>query len=316
MRQYFPKNSDAIFKELFLTSYDTSDQNIEELPSPIKEASATTEDELLQLPLSRPASLSAFDSQEIFTVTKAQVKKQIFAIYKSKRDLCSSIKSHGRIVTQFDSFLTSVVLMLSVIFGIPFLGVKSPVSYFAAFGSFLFGFAFIFGGLVKSLFEALVFLFVTHAYDIGDTLLLDNTDMILVTKIDLLTTYARRLADNQSIAVPTSSMIPKTIYNVSRSGCQSFAMDIVIQAATAVDKIYSFRKAVTETLLIDSPSDFTGKSSISGFDIADGGKMRLKFSVEHASNFTDPLIKNKRNNKIKMTVKSVLESLEITYFSL
>ena len=243
--------------------------------------------------------------------------RSIRNIFKTRRDLIGSILFRGRIMNRFDSFLMVMVVFMTVLVSIPFFGLRSPMTYLATLGSLLLGLTFVFGGFAKNIFEVLIFLFVSNPYDIGDTLLLNNKELIVVTRIDLLTTYAFRMMDNQGLAIPTTSMISKAIYNVSRSGFQSFSMPIMIAASTPIEKIYQFRSQLVEGLMTNYRDGFTGKANVSGFDIVDNAhRMQLVLSVEHASSFMDLAKKNKRNNQIKFTAKSVLDQLGITYYSL
>src|SRR5690606_14062897 len=70
-------------------------------------------------------------------VTYKQCLARIRDVFKDRRDLLASIQSHGQIVNQFDSVLMVLVVLITVLVGIPFFGLNSPMSYFATMGSFL-----------------------------------------------------------------------------------------------------------------------------------------------------------------------------------
>lgn len=58
---------------------------------------------------------------------------------------------------------------------------------FSTFSATLLAFTFIFGNAVRNMFEAMLFLFVEHAYDVGDNILL-NSEIHRIKKITLLYT--------------------------------------------------------------------------------------------------------------------------------
>lgn len=119
------------------------------------------------------------------------------------------------------------------------------------------GFAFIFGNSIKNLFEAVLYLFVQHPFDVGDILILDSgvgdrvkahprfqnhrfltmqpsqapevqveiVAPIQVEEISLSTIVVRR-GDGVRMWVPTTQLVPKTCQNISRSDNRSEAFKV------------------------------------------------------------------------------------------
>lgn len=50
-----------------------------------------------------------------------------------------------------------------------------------AFSSIVLAFAFVFGNSVKTVYEAIIYLFVVHPFDVGDKIIVDS----VTSKVDL-----------------------------------------------------------------------------------------------------------------------------------
>ncbi|PKI62355.1 hypothetical protein CRG98_017161 [Punica granatum] len=85
--------------------------------------------------------------------------------------------------------------------------------------------AFIFGNSCKTVFEAIIFLFVMHSFDVGDRVEADQVQMV-VEEMKILTTVFLRY-DNQKIVYPNSTLSTKAIGNYYRSPDMGDAIDYI-----------------------------------------------------------------------------------------
>ncbi|KAL7228718.1 hypothetical protein ACSBR2_007422 [Camellia fascicularis] len=102
--------------------------------------------------------------------------------------------------------------------------------------------AFIFGNSCKTVFEAIVFLFVMHPYDVGDQCEIDGVQMV-VEEMNILTTVFLRL-DNQKIIYPNSILSTKPISNDYRSRDMGDSIDFCVHIATPIEKIAIIRQRI------------------------------------------------------------------------
>lgn len=252
-----------------------------------------------------------FDVDGTGTISKANIKSLAMSLVQEEQDIKTSLRDHGQIVRKLDAILASIVSCIALVICLSFFQYSIGV-YLASIGTFMLGFTFIFGGFAKAIFEDLVFLFITHPYDVGDALIL-NGEQCTVVNVDLLTSTFLRW-DGQLIYVPTQSLITKDIMNIRRSGAQSECFDISISSSTPIDKVSTIKSKFQEQLK-DSKKDYTGKVIMMGFDI-DNDKMKLRLTVEHKTNFQHLELKSNRHNKIKMILREIVENENITYYNL
>lgn len=134
--------------------------------------------------------------------------------------------------------------------------------------------AFIFGNTCKTIFEAIIFLFVMHPYDVGDRCEIDgvqvprfllntcylnssicvdcgpilistlNMFQMIVEEMNILTTVFLRY-DNQKIIYPNSVLATKPISNYYRSPDMGDAVEFCIHVATPAEKIATLKHRIT-----------------------------------------------------------------------
>lgn len=76
-------------------------------------------------------------------------------------------------------------------------------------------FRFMVGNSAKNLFEGVIFLFVTHPFDVGDRVFIDGQNLI-VKELGILTTVFQRF-DGQILYSPNAVLATKPITNIRRS---------------------------------------------------------------------------------------------------
>ncbi len=197
-----------------------------------------------------------FDPEDTGRVSGHRFRETIVDLYRERCDLFQSIEDHGKIVSKLDTIFMAIILVFLAAISMTFFNV-SVYAFITSFGAMTLTFTFVFGGCAKLLFDDLVYIFITHSYDVGDSLLLDG-DIVVVDKLEIMTTTVIRTSDGQLIYCPTQMLIPKNIFNIRRSGSQSEMFDITLSSTTSSDKLAEFKNAVTK-VLAEEHNDFTGK---------------------------------------------------------
>ncbi|GLT81132.1 hypothetical protein SLA2020_525350 [Shorea laevis] len=173
--------------------------------------------------------------------------------------------------------------------------------------------AFMFGSSLRTVFEAIIFVFVIHPFDVSDRCVIDGVQMV-VEEMNLLTTVFERY-DNEKIYYPNSVLATKPITNFYRSekfigDTSEFAIDVSTPAAlirNLQQKIESHMKESKDWNHKPEPSVF-----VKDFDDANGIKMIIYFA--HAENFQRYVdIRNKQRSELILELKEIMEQLEIKY---
>lgn len=166
--------------------------------------------------------------------------------------------------------LNIVVSVIIAIIWLVILGVQ--VTHFLVFlSSQLLLAVFVFGNSCKTVFEAIIFLFVMHPYDVGDRCEIDGVQVqisfdsipfhlhtmcidsnffklvqLIVEEMNILTTVFLRCTDNQKIRYPNSILSTKPIGNFFRSPDMVETINFSIHILTPIEKIYAIRRRITQ----------------------------------------------------------------------
>ncbi|KAM0042368.1 putative mechanosensitive ion channel MscS, LSM domain superfamily [Helianthus debilis subsp. tardiflorus] len=101
----------------------------------------------------------------------------------------------------------------------------------------------MFGNACKTTFEAIIFLFIVHPFDVGDRCEINGVQMI-VEEMHILTTIFLRY-DNQKIAYPNNVLATMPIANYHRSPDMGDAIDFCIHVSTPTEKVAKMKDMIT-----------------------------------------------------------------------
>lgn len=111
--------------------------------------------------------------------------------FKERKALAQSLADSSAVVNTLGKILDGIGLFICFVLLTVISGGMDVYKMWIGLSSFVLGFTFVFGSFLRNTFESLVFLFVEHQYDIGDTLMVDG-DYYTVAQISLLTTRMTR----------------------------------------------------------------------------------------------------------------------------
>lgn len=188
--------------------------------------------------------------------------------FRERRALSLTLNDTKTAVNKLHRMVNVIVGIVIVVIWLLILGIAT--SKFLLFvSSQLVLVAFIFGNTCKTVFEAIVFLFVMHPFDVGDRCEVDGVQVIfhfylyshsltvtcfgpnlfaidyqmVVEEMNILTTIFLRF-DNTKIVYPNSVLATKPIFNYYRSPDMGDAVEFCIHVATPADKIAAIRQRV------------------------------------------------------------------------
>ncbi|KAI8819729.1 uncharacterized protein EV422DRAFT_104771 [Fimicolochytrium jonesii] len=150
------------------------------------------------------------------SITRKEVKDCVVGMYRERRGLYRAMRDLSQALGKLNSFFFFVDSFVSFCIALPIFGIS--LTAMLPFTSFILALSFVFGTAARTAFESLLFLFVTHPYDAGDRVLIDNQNL-LVEEVGVLTTIFKRM-DGQLIYAPNTLIASKLIHNLRRSGDQ------------------------------------------------------------------------------------------------
>ena len=157
--------------------------------------------------------LSSGKSEE--AIKLEDVVNCVTRLYTERKNILKSLKSNREIMHKLDGLFRTIATVTSALLCTPFLdlGVTTLWAGFLALFSAL-GFALQSVG--RTSFEAMLFLFVVHSFDIGDVVLIDG-DKLYVEHIEVFSTEFRWVESGDIMYSPNPSLSSKNITNISRT---------------------------------------------------------------------------------------------------
>ncbi|XAR61593.1 hypothetical protein NMG60_11016058 [Bertholletia excelsa] len=206
--------------------------------------------------------------------------------------------------------------MLNIVVGILILVIwllilKITTTHFFVFlGSQLLLVVFMFGNTCKTTFEAIIFLFVMHPFDVGDRCEIDGVQMV-VEEMNILTTIFLRY-DNQKIIYPNSVLATKPISNYYRSPDMGDAIDFCIHVGTPVEKI-SMMKEKIMGYIVNKSDHWYPDPMIVLRDVEDMNRLKISLWLSHRMNHQDMGERWARRALLVEEMIKIFRELDIEY---
>lgn len=166
------------------------------------------------------------------------------------------------------------------------------------------------GETVKGILAALVFIIVTHPYDVGDRIYLDGGGLrgtFFVRDIGILATTFERWDGIQTV-YPNSVLAGKAIGNVRRTGAQSSKVEIALSAAQLTPtRLGSLRKALEAFVAGETGQRHFGHLQSCLFECREGGcQWVMVLQVQHRFNYQNGYLRTVRHNKFMTGLERIL----------
>ncbi|KAF9764824.1 Mechanosensitive ion channel protein 9 [Nosema granulosis] len=248
------------------------------------------------------------DDEERPDISYEDFENKAVFLYTERNDMSRTLADRESIFNKLDLILFSLCFYLSLIIFAVLMDIDYKV-YLASVGPFVFGVSWVFSDTIKEIYNCFVFLLVSHPYDVGDRVLIDNVEY-LVQKTDLLSTTFVDL--NGKLAyIPNPSLFNKKIENIRRSSKQSDLLTIKVDASTTFKAALGLRDKIQKKLQSDK-DHFTGLIYLLKFEV-DGDSVALGYLIQHKENFQKMPERFKRRDKLTALVEEAIKEANIGY---
>ncbi|KAG5542851.1 hypothetical protein RHGRI_015819 [Rhododendron griersonianum] len=242
-------------------------------------------------------------------ISKRALKNWVVTAFRERRALALSLNDTKTAVNKLHHMLNAVVGILLFVIWLLILKIASS-HIFVLVGSQTLLVAFMFGNTCKTTFEAIIFLFVMHPFDVGDRCEVDGVQMV-VEEMNILTTVFLRY-DNQKITYPNSILATKPIGNFYRSPDMGDAIDFCIHIATPVEKISLMKERITR--YIENKSDHWYPAPMVVLrDVEDMNRLKISVWLSHRMNHQDMGEKWARRALLVEEMIKIFRDLDIEY---
>ncbi|XP_047152365.1 mechanosensitive ion channel protein 6-like [Vigna umbellata] len=242
-------------------------------------------------------------------ISMSSLREWMVNAFRERRALALSLKDTKTAVDDLHNMLNMIVGIVILIVWLAILG--TPILHFLVFmGSQLLLAVFVFGNSCRTVFEAIIFLFVMHPFDVGDRCEVDGIQMV-VEEMNILTTVFLK-CDNQKVTYPNSVLATKPISNYQRSPDMGDAVDFCIHVSTPLDKVATMKTRIIEYIERKNEHWHAAPMVIMK-DVEELNKVNMSVWLTHKMNYQD--IKERWNRRAELIEEmiKVLKELDIEY---
>ena len=186
-----------------------------------------------------------------------------------------------------------------------------------AMGVSLIGLSFGFGRTIFEFLSGCIFIFLKHAYDVGDRIEVYNVastarTSVVVERISILYTIFRRIDNGKELQMSNERLNMKRIENVSRSGANREEILIFVDFNTTFTDIENLKAHLTQFVRAkENTRDYQPNVEIRLNNIYEMNKLELVCSFYHKSNWANEELRAARSSKFKCALLSVIRNMPL-----
>ncbi|KAM0683123.1 hypothetical protein MDAP_001536 [Mitosporidium daphniae] len=202
------------------------------------------------------------DQNDNGDISVQELSEHIISTFKERGTILKSLAENESIIRQLD--ILALSLLGIVLFALVLQIFDLSTSCIAAFGTVFFGLSFVFAKLASNLLYSVVFVLLSHPYDVGDRVSFDEYEGIIVTEIGLLSTVFIT-NDGRCLYIQNSILFDKPIYNIRRSLPQTETISFKFGMQSPqdlMDNLYTLKEALINFFEILFESRYCGGPSL------------------------------------------------------
>ncbi|GAB4853743.1 hypothetical protein Ancab_017936 [Ancistrocladus abbreviatus] len=240
-------------------------------------------------------------------IKRSALTKWVVDAYLERKSLAHSLNDTKTAVEELNKIASGIaVIVIIIVWNLMMEFMTMKILVF--FSSQLLLVVFMFGNTAKTIFEAIIFVFVMHPFDVGDRCVIDGVQMV-VEEMNILTTIFLRY-DNEKIIYPNSVLATKPISNFYRSPEMSDSVEFAVDFSTSIETI-SALKARIKAYIESKPQHWRPAHTLQFKEIENMNKVKLGLYVNHTINFQNSGEKGSRRSDLVMELKKIFEDLGI-----
>lgn len=250
-----------------------------------------------------------FEVNERGQISLKAFSKWVSKVYKDREALQHALNDNKTAIKQLNKLLTGILIVVVIILWLLVTEIAST-KIVLFLSSQLVVAAFIFGNTCRTLFEAIIFVFVMHPFDIGDRIVIEGK-MMVVEEMNILSTVFLK-PDKEKVYYPNSALASKAIGNLYRSPDQGDSLEFAIDYRTPLSTIGKLKDRIKQYLEQNSHI-WHPDHSVVVKEIENVNKIKMALFFNHTMNFQDFGEKTKRRSELVLEMKSIFDELGIGY---
>ncbi|KAK9064482.1 hypothetical protein SSX86_015864 [Deinandra increscens subsp. villosa] len=217
-------------------------------------------------------------------VSKGALKAWVVNAFRERKALALTLNDTKTAVNKLHQMVNVLVGIIIVVICLLILNIATS-KFLVFISSQIVVVAFIFGNTCKTIFEAIIFLFVMHPFDVGDRCEIDGVQMI-VEEMNILTTVFLKW-DNEKVYFPNSTLSTRAISNHYRSPDMWDSLDFFIHITTPAETLAVMKQRIIN--FIESKKDhyYPNDITVVSLTLVEINTIKLHIWWRHKINFQD-----------------------------
>ncbi|KAI3803210.1 hypothetical protein L1987_31359 [Smallanthus sonchifolius] len=240
-------------------------------------------------------------------IDRKTLTEWVIKVYNDRKALAHALSDTKTAVKQLDKLVTAVLIVVVFVVWLLLTEIAST-KVLVLLSSQLVVAAFIFGNTCKTIFEAIVFVFIMHPFDVGDRCVIGGVQMI-VEEMNILTTVFLRY-DKEKIYYPNSVLSTKPISNFYRSPDMGDSVEFSVDFGTPFETIGLLKDKI-KMYLEKNPQFWHPNHNFVVKEIENVNKIKMALFFNHTMNFQDNGERNRRRSELLLELKKLFEELKI-----
>ncbi|GLT60730.1 hypothetical protein SLA2020_334850 [Shorea laevis] len=253
-------------------------------------------------------TMSLFEKgSESKRLSESAVKNWVVNAFRGRRALSLTLNDTETVVERLNRVVNVLVVIIIVVVSLLILGITTGKVLLMVSTQVLL-LAFIFGDTLKTISQSIVFIFITHPFDVGDRCQIDGIQMV-VEEIGILNTIFLG-QDNEKIIIPNSVLASKPICNFYLSPDMEDEIGFCVPIATPEEKIDMMEQKILSSIKNNQKHWYWATKMVRK-EIEDLNKLRFKVSLKHKMNYQDIEERGNRKSDLLREITNILRELEI-----
>lgn len=244
-------------------------------------------------------------------IPQAEFIKSIDAVYAERRALVKILGESNDLVRRLDQILRAIAMAIALVLLIPISGLGQALSVGISITPLMVLLTLAFSDTIKSVVAAIVFIFSTHPFDIGDMVYINRSTMY-VKQIRLLSTLFRRW-DGVLVTYPNSLLSSLPISNVRRTGPQAIRFEVNLSLDKSGTKEISILQERLIKFVTEHTTEFADLQPVV-YELRPGlNDVVMVLKLRLRQSYQDPYRRALCFNKFWTFAKGQMEDLGLTF---
>ena len=263
----------------------------------------------LRDPLVAKQFFALLDRDDNGDLTQREMLDGVRAIYEEYELLQEALVDTDDLLGRVDVLGLFLVLFLTLVLCLPIFDISIAGSLISVIATVV-AIDFIFSDSIESIYDTLLFVFVSHPFDVGDAVLLGGTQQRLIVKSIGWWNSSFYGNNNQLVYLSNSHLSKTTIANLRRSGAQGEDCKVAISLDTTRQQILQLERSIND-FIMKNPRDYEGTVIINIVDLTNSECMHIQMGIPYKSNLQDDDLRSKRHLRFMQNLRIVLLELGI-----